>query len=337
MDVERRKELERRRAAAKENAKYEIEGTIITRLRKRGVSVEPRSDGIWTPAYIRVAGNKLWWPDSPLPIEEEWCGTTSHDDPTGSNRQVLRQKTIARMLARAAAPDTVVRFSYDTGFETSAALRADDAIANLDVLLDFNWTIWITARPQNWLIELDRGDVARLAMPPHITPMEEARNAAKLRQWTAPLADELTAHGAPFTIVRDNDPEKPDGLDSFTWSDWGKLGKALKKIVDPGDILGLRQIVMEFLSARVADDQRVAVTLGYSLAEDPEGSPFILLSLDALRTHFDAVVAMGLREIDERPLPYLQISSFQIRDIKGRWMMYIRMDYPYWRVEAEVR
>lgn len=166
MDPERRKQLEAKRAALHERLERQVEGTIIPRLIERGAPHEPRFDGIWTPDYIRVAGNGLWWPDSPEPVEEEWCGTTSRDDPDGSKQRALRQQVIARMIGRATSRDTELRFSYDAGFETNLSIKARDAIANLDVLLDFGWTIWITSRAENWLIELSRDGVARLAMEP---------------------------------------------------------------------------------------------------------------------------------------------------------------------------
>ena len=166
MDPERRKQLEAKRAALHERLERQVEGAIIPRLIERGVPHEPRFDGIWTPDYIRVAGNGLWWPDSPEPVEEEWCGTTSRDDPDGSKQRALRHQVIARMIGRATGRDTELRFSYDAGFETNLTLKARDALANLDVLLDFGWTIWITSRAENWLIELSRDGVARLAMEP---------------------------------------------------------------------------------------------------------------------------------------------------------------------------
>ena len=334
MDPERRKQLEERRAAAKANPRREIEGTIIPRLMERGVPLEPRFDGIWTPAYIRVTGNKLWWPDSPPPVEMEWCGTTERDDPDGSKQFVLRQQVIAGMLERATGPDTQVRFSYDTGFETDLVIKASDALANLDVLLDFGWTIWITSRAENWLIELNRDDTARLATPPQVTAMEKTRDEAKIRQWTEPLAGELEKHGVPFTIIRDNDPAKPDALLLGRNWDWGKMPKSLKKIVEPGNADELRDIIVQFLAPRIGEHGQVVLTLGIMLRDELEGAPFVVLPLSAMAAHFDAVITMALREIDRPPLPPLQICTFKILDPEGEWQMYIRLDHPYWRAFA---
>lgn len=167
MDPEKRKQLEERRAAMKANPPPpQIEGTIIPRLVERGVPREARFDGIWTPPYIRVTGNTVWWPECPDPAESDFCWFRDEDDPDGNLTEQKRIDVIGAMIARATAPETTIRFGYDTGFETDIALTARDAVANLDVLLDFRWTIWITAKPEPWLIEMNRDSIARLALPP---------------------------------------------------------------------------------------------------------------------------------------------------------------------------
>ena len=112
----------------------------------------------------------MWWPDSPEPADIDHCWLNDEVDPKGTLTAQLRVDVIRRMIERATAPDTEIRFGYDTGFETDVALRASDAIANLDVLLDFGWTIWITGYPENWLIEMNRDHIARLALPPELSP-----------------------------------------------------------------------------------------------------------------------------------------------------------------------
>jgi hypothetical protein len=167
MDPEKRKQLEERRAALKATPPPpSVKGTIIPRLVERGVPHEPRFDGIWTPPHIRIAGNGVWWPDCPEPADSVYCWLNDADDPDGSRTAQKRIDVIGAMIARATAPDTTIRFSYDTGLETDVALAASDGIAHLDVLLDFGWTIWITGYPENWLIELDGEHIARLALPP---------------------------------------------------------------------------------------------------------------------------------------------------------------------------
>lgn len=170
MDREKRKQLEERRAALKATPPPpSVKGTIISRLVDRGVQHEPRFDGIWTPPHIRIAGNGVWWPDCPGPADSDYCWLNDADDPDGSRTAQKRIDVIGAMIARATGPSTMIRFGYDTGLETDVALMASDAIANLDVLLDFGWTVWITGHPENWLIEMNRDSMARLALSPGAT------------------------------------------------------------------------------------------------------------------------------------------------------------------------
>jgi|TARA_R100000049_G_C1953984_1_gene104882 hypothetical protein len=170
MDPGKRKQLEERRAALKATPPPpKVEGTIIPRLAERGVPYEARFDGIWTPPFIRIAGNGVWWPDCPEPADIDHCWLSDEDDPDGSLTAQKRVDVIGRMIARATGPGTTIRFGYDTGLETDVALMANDAIANLDLLLDFGWTIWITGQPETWLIEMNRDSIARLALPPETT------------------------------------------------------------------------------------------------------------------------------------------------------------------------
>ena len=335
MDPERRKELEDRRAAAKSTPVRKAEGRIVAGLMDRGVPHEPCFDGIWTPAYIRVAGNGLWWPDSPEPIATEWCGTTEAEDKDGSKRRVLRQRVIARLLNQATSPDTQVRFNYDSGFETHVALRQRDAIANLDLLLDFSWTIWITSKAENWLIELTRDDIARLAMPPPLSQAEVARRAAMARLYTWPLTERLDELGVAYDLVADDDPHKPL-RPRHVFNDTSKHEKqTLRRGIEAGDMEFLKSETAAFVAARSARDAILVASLGVNAyPNNALGSPCVLIPASALLPAFDALVAMGCRDIDEEPLAGTSLRRFELWDAAGDWLVTVTFEQRYWRING---
>lgn len=335
MDPERRKELEARRAAAKSTPIRTPEGKIVAGLVQRGVPHEPCFDGIWTPAYIRVAGNGLWWPDSPEPVATEWCGTTEAEDKDGSKRRVLRQRVIARLLSQATSPDTQVRFNYDAGFETHVALKQRDAIANLDLLLDFSWTIWITSKAENWLIELTRDDIARLAMPPPLSPEEAARRDAMARLYARPLLEALEELGRPYQLVGDDDPHKPL-RPRHVFNDTSKHEKqTLRRGVEAGDMEALKGETAAFVAARSAPDATFVASLGVNAyPNNVLGSPYVLMPADALQPAFDALVAMGCRDIDEEPLAGTKLRRFELWDTAGDWLVTVTFETRYWRING---
>lgn len=335
MDPERREELKRRRQAAKAAPRQEIEGTIVPRLAERGVPHEPRFDGIWTPPYIRVAGNGLWWPDSPEPVEEQWCGTTSRDDPDGSKQRALRQQVIARMIGRATGPDTELRFSYDAGFETNLTLKARDALANLDVLLDSGWTIWITSRAENWLIELDREQVARLAMPPPLSAEEEASRDAAARLYAEPLTSALDRHGIDYRLVRDDDPEKPLRPRHVFNDSSSHEKETLRRGIEAGNVDRLRGEVVTFSAARSDPQASLVASLGINTyPNNLLGSPYVLFPLEALDPVFDGLVEIGNRDIRDEPLSDTALRRFELWSMEGNWLLTVTFEPRWWRIRG---
>lgn len=334
MDPERRKQLEAKRAALHERLERQVEGTIIPRLIERGVPHEPRFDGIWTPDYIRVAGNGLWWPDSPEPVATEWCGTTEKKDPDGSKEKLLRQEVIAELLRRATGPDTMVRFNYDTGFETNLELKQRDAIANLDVLLDFGWAIWITSQAENWLIELD-DHVARLAMPPVLDEEEEARRAAMGRLYASPLPETLEEIGVDYTLMRDDDPHKPLRPRHVFNDSHGREKETLRRGIEAGDIDRLQGEIADFIAVRCGPDATLVASLGINAyPNNLLGSPYVLMPVAALAPAFHALVAMGCRDIEEEPLAGTSLRRFELWSTEGSWLVTVAFEARYWRIRA---
>ena len=335
MDPERRKQLDERRAALREAPPRRVEGTIIPRLAERGVPHEPRFDGIWTPPYIRVAGNGVWWPDSPEPADIDHCWLNDEVDPNGTLTAQLRVDVIRRMIERATAPDTEIRFGYDTGFETDVALRASDAIANLDVLLDFGWTIWITGYPENWLIEMNRDDIARLALPPELSPEEDARLDALAQLYAFPLTQTLADLGIEHELVRDDDPRHPRRPRHVYNDKRGIEKESLKKVVDPSDIDALQTLVSTFVEARCEGDAMLVATVGmYGVPHNRTGSPYVLMPRTALVPAFHSLVAMGYREIEQEPLAGVSLSHIELWCTSGNWLLTVDFDDPFWKIRG---
>lgn len=335
MDSERRKQLEERRAALKASPPRKVEGTIIPRLVERGVAHGARFDGIWTPPYIRVAGNGVWWDDCPEPADSDFCWINDKDDPDGSLTAQKRVEVIGRMIERATAPDTEIRFGYDTGFETDVALTASDAIANLDVLLDFGWTIWITGYPENWLIEMNRDDVARLVLEPELSPEEEARRDALAKLYAFPLLQTLTDLGYDRELVRDDDPRRPR-RPRHVYNDASKHEKkSLRKIVDQDDIDALQALVTGFVEERASPEATLVATVGqYGVPHNELGSPYVFMPARALAPAFHSLVAMGYRDIEEEPLAGVRLRRFELWDREGDWLLKVSFETPYWKIDA---
>lgn len=336
MDAKRRKQLEERRAAAKANPPPPpIEGTIIPRLVARGVPHEPRFDGIWTPPYLRVSGNGIWWPDCPEPADQDHCWLSDEDDRKGLLTAQLRVDVIGRMLRQATGPETTVRFGYDTGFETDLALKASDAIANLDVLLDFGWTIWITGYPENWLIEMNRDHVARLVLPPVLSPEEDARRDALAALYASPLPETLAELGVAYELVRDDDPQSPRRPRHVYNDSRGGEKESLRSIVDQGDIDALQALVTGFVEDRAQGDATLVATVGiYGVPHNELGSPYVLMPASALAPAFHALVAMGNRHIEEEPLAGTTLRKFELWEKDGDWLLTVAFENPFWKIRA---
>ncbi|NCP19766.1 MAG: hypothetical protein GW855_11480 [Erythrobacter sp.] len=335
MDPTKRKQLEARRAALREAPPRKVEGTIIPRLAARGIAHEPRFDGIWTPPYLRVSGNGIWWPDCPAPADSDHCWLNDKIDPKGTLTAQKRIDVIKRMIEQATGPDTLIRFNYDSGFETHVSLKAGDAIANLDVLLDFGWTIWITGYPENWLIELSRDNVAQLALPPELSAEEIARRDAMAQLFASPLPETLTELGIGYELIRDDDPRRPRRPRHVYNDTHGSEKETLRKIVDPGDIDGLQAMVNEFVEARCDADVTLVATVGmYGVPHNKVGSPYVLMPHTALLPAFHSLVAMGNRDIAQEPLAGVSLSHVELWSKTGDWLLTIQFDNPYWRIRA---
>lgn len=259
MDEAKRRELEARRSGQRErNSASRREGKIARRLASCAVPHELTDEGIWTPDYLPVTATRIYWEGAPDPARWTYCETYK-----------ARVDTIRGMVEEVAKPGDLLRFSYDSGFESDFTILAGDALQRpvLSILLASRRTIWITSFPQQWLIEWGEYHTARLAKPP---PGFGEQQAAREAAYLAPLTDLLRARGIvsiTTSALNPNGPRPPAVALELRRESWSNLRRSLSEGIDKraggplSAMLALRKVLEPFLIQRTAPDGAIVVDL----------------------------------------------------------------------------
>ncbi|NCP10810.1 MAG: hypothetical protein GW859_02445 [Sphingomonadales bacterium] len=259
MDEAKRRELEARRAAHRDRAaEPRPQGAIVRRLARCGIAHTPTDEGIWTPPYLPVTAIRIFWEGAPDPARWDHCETYKQ-----------RIDTIRGMIEEVVRPDDLLRFSYDSGFESNFTIRASDALRRpvLSIVLASRRTTWITSYPNLWLIEWGDYHTARLAKPP---PDFSEELAARDAAYFAPLTELLQARGVPSVMTpayNPNGPQPPAVVAKLRMAGWSTLKRSLSRGIEKAGggplthMLALRRTLEPFLAERLAPTAAVVVDL----------------------------------------------------------------------------
>lgn len=322
MDPDRRKQLEAKRAAAREKAAdpehQPIEGDIVPRLRERGIPHRVPGGGVWTPPFLKVTSTRIFWEGSPPAARAELCETLQE-----------RVAAVRNMLEQVAGPEDLLRFSYD-GWASPVEIGMADALPVLDILLDEHRTIWITSKPKNWLIECGDYNTVQLALPPPVDPQEQARKAARDRAYVAPLARALAASGQPFRLFAHDDPERPAfaNLGMFRGLGWSAVEKTLSAGVARGEYSAVSDCIAPFIAGRAPGSTEIVVELF------DQGAPKLVVAADALLEHVEPLIDTAIRYDPDAPGGEISLSMVHIYESGSNWLVEISANGPYWTVRG---
>ena len=281
----------------------------------RGVRFESRDVGIWTPPHLMVTATRIYWEDSPDPAR--WEIAHNVEEKIGHVRGMIDEVT---------APDTIITFGYDD-MVASILLRADDAMANLDALLEPPYTTWITARPRGWLIEAGRDKVVRLSLPPEKSAAERGRQLERNLLYVGGFVETLDAAGVRCRIIDADDPHRPDHPPHQNPYARKLATVAVRGFVDFGDRNALKAQLLPWLEAR-AQGKSVIVWQGNLDA------PYVLMPGSALAANLGSFADLADIELDDHPTGLLRSTSVLAWSPGERWVLNLRREGPRWKFEA---
>lgn len=319
MDPERRKKLEARRQALKAKLASPLHKSPITEnLRIHRVSFEPSHGGLWTPAYLGISSSRIDWSRSP-PAAEYLQSNVFED----------RANAIRGWIERLASPDDMLHFFYEYHYN-GLDIAQSDALDALELLLDSQFEIWITARPKNWLIEIDRHGIVRLALPPSLSRAEAQAIAERQQAYIRPLVEPLRELGLPVSVFARDDPAGPDQPRGIVIRNWRERKRTIGLPLKNGDYEGLATRLRDFLHRAEPVPERIAYDLGY------DDSPVVVLQVKDMLSHPKFLMAPLYAKDENRSVDVL-LSSFMLFPYDGSWAVRIVIDGPRWKVESTTK
>ncbi|MBB3763535.1 hypothetical protein [Sphingomicrobium lutaoense] len=317
MDEKRRKALEERRAKMQADlARSPGDDEMQKALDQRGVPFEPSQVGLWTPQYLAISSSRIDWSRSPLAAE---CWK--------SEGLAARVEAVGKLLQRVAAPSDWLHFFFDDS-SSGIDLQQTHALRALDILLDTRREVWITARPANWLIEVDRCGTTRLALPPILGPTAAAAAVERQMAYVGALVRPLREDGVPVSVYARDDPAGPDLPRGAVVYNWRQNKRTEGLPLDRGDYQGLAARLREFLEQTAPGITLLAYDLGY------DDSPIVLTEAEKLLERPQLLMAPIECGAYEKHVNGLLLSAFSLFPPDGSWVVSVHADGPRWKVES---
>ncbi|MBO9511677.1 hypothetical protein [Erythrobacter sp. A6_0] len=316
MEDQRRQELQARRKALQEELASPLrESAISDALREAAVPFELSQVGLWTPPYLGISSSRIDWSRSPAPART-FPSETLED----------RVFAARSFLGEVAAPSDKLHFYYEYNY-TSLDMLAADALRALNVLMNSDNEIWITARPANWLIEIYRYGEARLALPYDPKPAEQEAQLARQYSHVGGLVDTLRAAGISVDLFSREDPAGPEQPRGPVMHKWRERKRTVGIPVARGDYAGLADRLCQFFAENALEIDDIAIDPGIVEA------PILVASCAEILAHPKPIMAlMELRKAEQSsPVANNTITIFP-KD--GSWAIKIVGDGPRWKVET---
>lgn len=316
MDEHRRQELQaRRKALQKQLASPLRESAITDALRDAGVPFELSHMGLWTPSYLGISSSRIDWSRSPSPARSLPSGT-------------LEDRIFAAhaFLEEVAAPRDKLHFYYDYNY-TSIDIFTADALRALEVLMNSDHEIWITARPANWLIEIYRYGQARLALPCEPTPAEQEAQLTRQYSHVRDLVDPLRAAGVRVDLFSREDPAGPDLPRGPVMYKWRERKRTVGMPVARGDYEGIAHRLSQFFAETALETDEIAIDPGSAEA------PIVVAPRTEILARLEVLMALMVPgKAGQSPLPATK--AITLFPLDGSWAVKIVTDGPRWKVET---
>lgn len=316
MEEKRRQELQARRKSLQEKLASPLrESSITDALCDAGVPFELSHVGLWTPPYLAISSSRIDWSRSPAPARSLPSGT-------------LEERVFAArsFLQEVGGPDDKLHFYYEYNY-TSLDIFNADALRALEVLMNSDHEIWITARPTSWLIEINRYGQAWLALPPESRPDEQEILLARQYSHVEQLVDPLRAAGIKVDLFMRQDPagpEQPRGPVMYRWRERKKtIGMPLAR----GDYEGLAHKLSKFFAENGLDTDDIAIDPGIAEA------PILVAPRAEILARPKLLMALMEPRKAEQSLPVVN-NAIILFPQDGSWAVKIVADGPRWKVET---
>jgi hypothetical protein len=218
----------------------------------------------WSPQWIPAGWSRIPWHLVP-PAEETWF----------RRDEAARDEAVVSALSRLAGEQDSLLLIVEG---RAASFRIPRAVVerHARVILDTGWgPLWITAPPDQWLIEVSKEDVRVGDTPVGGGVVAEGTTSV------SPLTEALDQEGVPYLLFDEEDEERP----ALPEGPRGAAMPRLRLTLGAEDGAGLHGAVLGFLAERVTGEGPVEVILRTSRLQ---------LGRTGLERHLEAVLGVDV-------------------------------------------